>query len=295
MPEPSLAVVIPTYHRNQRLREAIASAKRQTHAPEQIIVVDGSGQAHARPVAAEHPEIDYIAQPRDEGPHAARSLGARHADADLVQFLDDDDRLHPDKIARQIPRFEEDVGVVYTGLTDEAYGQILPDPEVTGDVLDRALAMNTYPCIPSTMLIDADLVDELVPFPNRHGADDTGMKIELAQRTCFAAVDEPLVTRGNPEDPLARSWAHIEGRKRLLDRYAHLYEQADPAIRAQAARQTHYREGAKRLEDQAYAPGAVLAFARALVTTPDDKPRLARHLVGSLLGRPGLQLAKRFD
>ena len=292
MHDASVSVVVTTYYRNDRLREAVESALDQTHAPEEVVVVDGSGEAHARPVAEEYP-VEYVAQEADRGAHAARNAGAERVDGEYVQFLDDDDRLRPRKFERQLPAFDDDVGVVYCGIDDAEFGVAPPDPEVRGDVLDRALEMNTLPCIPSTMLLDRSVLEEVLPLTHRHGADDVGMKIELARRTRFDYVDEPLVERGRADDPLSRSWAHVEGRKLLLRMYADLYEAVPDEVRREAAAQTYYREGQKALEESVWSARAPLAFARAAYHTPSDRRQYVRECLGSAFGRPGLRAAER--
>lgn len=292
MSPPLVSVVVPTYYRNERLRDAVESALSQEWLVE-VIVVDGSGEAHARPVADEY-DVTYVAQERDRGPHAARSVGAGHADGAYVQFLDDDDRLRPRKFAAQVPHLEDEgVGVVYSGLVDEEWGVVDPVPGVEGEVLEQALRLRTFPCIPSTMLVERDVVESLRPFEHRHGADDSGMKIELARRTRFAAVDEPLVERGKPDETLSASWEHVEGRKYLLRRYAHLYREFPDSVRRTAERQTHYRAGRKRLEESRWSADAPASFARAAYHTPEETGRYAVTAAAALLGRPGVRAADR--
>ena len=290
----TVSVVIPTYYRNDRLREAVESAYAQDW-PVEVIVVDGSGEAHARPAIEEFagPDPTYVAQEDDEGPHAARSVGAGHASGEYVQFLDDDDRLLPGKFEAQVPLFGEDVGVVYSGLIDEEWGVCEPRPDVRGDVLARTLEMRTFPAIPSTMLIDGEVVEALRPFEHRHGADDSGMKIELARRTEFDYVDEPLVRRGKPDETLSDSWAHVEGRRYVLNRYEDLHEAMPDEVGRTARCWTHYRAGNKRLEERPWSPLAPASFARAAYHAPEDRPAFAAAAVASVLGRPGLSVADR--
>lgn len=295
----TVSVVVPTYYRNDRLGEALDSVADQTYRPIETIVVDGSGEAHARPAVEEfdaaHLSLDctYVAQERDEGPQAARSLGAERATGGYVQFLDDDDRLLPEKFDVQVPRLdsEENVGVVYSGLRDEEWGEIRPDDPVCGDALERALRLDTFPAIPSTMLVDKAVLDEMLPLENRHGADDSGMKIELAKRTKFDYVDRVLVERGKPDDPLSSSWAHVDGRKRLITKYSDLYDQFPPEVRRTATRQTYYREGRKHLEESYWSAAAIASLARAAYHTPEDRGEYARDAIASLFGRPGMQIA----
>lgn len=289
------SVVIPTYYRNARLRQAIESVKDQTYEPVEIIVVDGSGEAHARPVASEYEGLVYIAQDADEGPHAARSVGAEHATGAYIQFLDDDDRLRPAKLARQISRLErtDKTGVVYCGIETENGSVERPDPSARGDVLAAALAFTPSTWMTSTLLIERSIVDSLLPLPNRHGADDMGLRIELARRTAFDFVAEPLVRTGEPPDSLGTSWRAIDGRWTLLERYADLYDEHPPWVRNAAMAEIYRRVGRRSLEERPWSLRAIVAFARAAYYAPEITPLHVGEFLSSLAGRPGRRLAAR--
>lgn len=83
------SVVIPTRDRHQYLREAIASALRQSHAAQEIIVVD-DGQGAADAINGISPLIRVLDNHR-RGPVPARILGVGQAQGDVIAFLDDDD------------------------------------------------------------------------------------------------------------------------------------------------------------------------------------------------------------
>jgi glycosyltransferase involved in cell wall biosynthesis len=108
-----VSVVIPTYYRNDGLRRAIESALSQTYDPVEVIVVDDSGERYAEPVAREY-DVTYIAHEENLGGNPARNTGIKAASGEYIQLLDDDDRLLPEKLERQIPALEADpsVGVV---------------------------------------------------------------------------------------------------------------------------------------------------------------------------------------
>jgi glycosyltransferase involved in cell wall biosynthesis len=263
----TVTVVVTTYYRNEMLERAIESVLDVKYPSVELIVVDGSGEGHARPVVESYDVDCYIPQPTDCGPHAARSVGASVASGQYVQFLDDDDTLSPETFRARVPLLEsnDDVGVVYSGV--ELYdGEIeYPDPDVRGDVLEPALRWSTGPCMPSTMLIDRAVLDELLPFSNLHAADDLGFTIELARRTEFEFVEDPL-THHDDRPSLGYSVENARARKRVLERYAPLYEQYPAAKRAALA--TYWRIlGIRLLREEEWSPGAILAFARALYYT----------------------------
>ncbi|UPV75198.1 glycosyltransferase [Halorussus limi] len=287
-----VSVVVPTHYRNDRLRRALESVAAQEYRPIEVLVVDGSDDEHARPVA-ESFGATYVPQERDEGPQAARSIGAEMADGEYVQFLDDDDRLAPSKVRKQVDRLGPEVGVVYCGMDDENRGEILPNPVVRGDVLGRALEMRTFPCINSTMLIRREVLERVLPLRHRHGADDTGLKIDLALQTKFDYVAEPLVVRGRTGDSLSDSWTYLDGRMEVIATYDRLYRRFPDRIRQRALRETHYQVGRKLLAEEGWSPRATAALARAAWETPDDYAYHIGAALGSALGRPGLAAVDR--
>lgn len=281
---PLVSVVIPTYYRNKSLKDAVRSVEEQTHSPIETIVVDGSGEQHAEPVATEF-ECTYMAQAEDKGPHAARELGLSEAGGMYIQFLDDDDTLHPRKIEKQIERFRTtDAGVVFCGRQTESGGKTVPRAELRGDIMDRALAFDAMPCLHSTMLIKAGLLEGLYPPPHRD-VGDTWLRIELAQRTTFDYVDEILVTAGEPEYSHGTTWAPIEGKHILLEEYADLYERY-PTARREALADVYQKAGRRYLEDNIWSPRAIFSFAQVLRYSPDLKPIHVGEFVTSLGGRP---------
>ncbi|WP_134671370.1 glycosyltransferase family 2 protein [Halorussus marinus] len=288
-----VSVVVPTYYRNDRLREALESVAAQEYEPVETIVVDSAEDGHARPVAAEFPAVEYASTDRDEGPQAARSLGAERASGEYVQFLDDDDRLAPDKLRKQVALLDPPVGVVYCGMDDEDRGEVLPNPAVRGDVLAYALEMRTFPCIYSTMLVDADVVEDLLPLGHRHGADDTATKIDLALRTRFDFVAEPLIVRGRTDTSLSASWAYLEGRKRVIADFDDIYRRFPREVRRRAVRETYSQIGRKLLDEQGWSPAATVAFARAAYYTPDDRVDYVGECLASVFGRRGVRVADR--
>jgi len=289
-----VSVVIPTYFRNERLREAVESVQAQTYDPIEIIVVDGSEEEHARPVAEAY-DTRYIPQKEDRGPHAGRSEGARVANGAYVNFLDDDDRFRAEKIERQMTTLnrQDGVGVVYCGIEWENGHAVLPDPDVQGDVLDRALMFDMTPSSPSTMLIDATVLDDILPFENLHGADDMGMKIELAQRCAFDFIDEPLVVKGEADDSLGGSRENIEGRFTLLERYRDLYDRYPPNVRREALGHTYLLDAELTLDRHFWSPRAIKQAALACYYIPGLPLSFAGYFASTLLGRPGRDVASQ--
>jgi teichuronic acid biosynthesis glycosyltransferase TuaG len=115
---PKVSIIIPTYNRVRYLREALDSALSQTYPNIEIIVVDDGSTDNTEQVVARYGKhLCYIKQ-ENAGCAAAKNTGLAHASGVLLTNLDDDDRIHPEKIARQVAQFEANpaLGICGTGV-----------------------------------------------------------------------------------------------------------------------------------------------------------------------------------
>lgn len=101
-----VTVVIPTFDSSATIAATLASVVAQTVRPAEVIVVDDGSSDHTPRVvhtaAAELGlPVRIVELPTNRGPSAARNRGWDEASAQLVAFLDADDRWHPRKIELQ--------------------------------------------------------------------------------------------------------------------------------------------------------------------------------------------------
>jgi glycosyltransferase involved in cell wall biosynthesis len=285
-----VSVVIPTHYRNDRLRRAIESVVVQNQSTE-IVVVDDSGEGHAREVVEGY-DLTYVELDSNIGSNPARSVGAERASGEFIQFLDDDDRLLPTKLTRQVALCERTgAGVAYCGMTYEDGTTVLPDPTARGDVLARALEFSLSPCVTSTMLVAREALAGVLPLPDHPGGDDLGLMIDLARDHEFEYVDDALVERGVIEDSRGKSPGLIRGRKEIIREYDDLYDEFPSAVRASALANTHKLAGRMELREQRWSLPAIQSFALACYHVPSA--RTAIPLAASLFGRSGLNAMQR--
>jgi len=106
MKRPLISCIVPVYNGERYLREALDSIVAQTYRPVEIIVVDdGSTDGTSALVADCGDQVRYLFQP-NAGTAAACNLGLERAQGDFMAFLAADDLWHPEKLMRQISRFE---------------------------------------------------------------------------------------------------------------------------------------------------------------------------------------------
>jgi glycosyltransferase involved in cell wall biosynthesis len=112
-----ISCIIPVFNGAKYLGEALDSILKQTYRPLEIIVVDdGSTDTTAGVAACYGDRIRYVRQDNAGAP-TARNLGLSLARGEFVAFLDADDLWRPEKLQRQMRRFESrpelDLSVTY--------------------------------------------------------------------------------------------------------------------------------------------------------------------------------------
>jgi glycosyltransferase involved in cell wall biosynthesis len=93
-----VTVIVPCYNGAAFLEETLRSALAQSHTPVEILVVDDGSTDGSRKIAERFP-VRYVRQ-ENSGLSAARNTGIRESRGNYLVFLDADDRLKPQAIAR---------------------------------------------------------------------------------------------------------------------------------------------------------------------------------------------------
>jgi glycosyltransferase involved in cell wall biosynthesis len=289
-----VSIVIPTYYRNDWLRRSIESALEQTHDSVEVVVVDDSGERYAESVVREYDAI-YVAHEQNRGGNPARNTGIEAANGKYIQLLDDDDRILPTKIEKQVGVLESNpsVGVVYCGLQQENGNLVYPKDENKGNVLEQALRISgLHPCQTGTMLFDGDLLRTLHPLATREAGDDLGLKIRVATRTEIDFVDEILLVKGDSEDHRGDKLEFAGEILSIVEEFDHLYEQFDDRVRKDALATAYRSKGTRLLNRSWWSPRAVVCFAYALYYAGLRDPELIGSFVSSIFGRPTYQLMR---
>lgn len=211
---PLVSVVIPTYNHAAFLPDAIRSALEQEGVPnvEVIVVDDGSTDETwgllALPrmvgIVGDHLSVSTrlrVIHQGHAGPSAARNAGIEAACGEYVMFLDADDIIAPNKLAKQLEAFTPEVGFVLcdvsiedesrgrTVLASEQYGYA--DRGLSGWIADQLASQNFIPImsplVRRSMLEGIRFNDALVP-------EDWHFWHAVAQAGRVAYVPEVLAT-----------------------------------------------------------------------------------------------------
>jgi glycosyltransferase involved in cell wall biosynthesis len=100
-----VSCIVPVHNGERYVAEAVTSVLRQTASVELIVVDDGSTDGTAEMLRELGAPIRRVHQ-QHAGVSAARNHGLRLARGEWISFLDADDRLHPEKVARQLALLE---------------------------------------------------------------------------------------------------------------------------------------------------------------------------------------------
>ena len=192
-----VAVVIPSYQQAAFLPEAIESVLAQTEPAAEVIVVDDGSTDETAQVAARFP-VRYVRRPNG-GVSAARNTGVAAADADLIVFLDADDRLHPDALASHRECLDrEPAAAIVAGICRIVNGDGIPVGHDApfrcsgGDHYDALLRHNHIWPPAAAMHRRAPLLDA-GGWPERYAYfEDVSLYLEVARRHRIACHPHPV-------------------------------------------------------------------------------------------------------
>jgi len=119
-----VSILIPAFNAEKWLRDTILSALDQTWEPKEIIIVDDGSTDQTLHIARQFQSDSVrVVTQKNQGASAARNKALSLSRGDYIQWLDADDLMAPDKIARQMEALI-DSGSRRT-LVSCAFGQFL--------------------------------------------------------------------------------------------------------------------------------------------------------------------------
>jgi glycosyltransferase involved in cell wall biosynthesis len=104
--KPPISVVIAVRDGARFIRRAIDSARAQTLAPAELLIVDDGSTDGTSAVLDEIEGLRRLGDGRNRGQSAALNMGVAESRQGLIAFLDADDVWMPDKLARQVAVLE---------------------------------------------------------------------------------------------------------------------------------------------------------------------------------------------
>ncbi|MET4082116.1 glycosyltransferase involved in cell wall biosynthesis [Pedobacter sp. UYP30] len=102
-----VSVIITTYNRADKLKDAIESLLAQTYKNIQIIVADDGSTDETKELVAQYPQVSYYYK-ENGGQASGRNLGFMHAKGNLIATLDSDDVWYPSFLEKCVEKLESD-------------------------------------------------------------------------------------------------------------------------------------------------------------------------------------------
>jgi hypothetical protein len=251
-----VSVVIPAYNAERFLGEAVATVRAQSYRPLEVILIDdgsrdGTAALIRRLEAESMPDLPIrgIFQPNG-GPSAARNAGIEAARGPYLAFLDADDRLHPEKTARQVSILKENlsIGMVCAGwriITETGAATKRTGGATDGPIGFETLLYRNEIGTPSAVVGRTALFRQLGGFDRslRYCEDlEFWLRFALLKDGKIWNIGEPLFDRREREGQATRNWQQMrEGWLAVLDRMRTLApERIRPAEAAARALNDRY-------------------------------------------------------
>lgn len=206
---PAVTVIIPCFNQGAYLGHAIESVRRQDLAgPVHCIVVDDGSSDNTSEVARSV-DIELIRQ-SNRGVSEARNAGLRAARTEFVLFLDADDELLADAVARGVHAFraQPDAAVV-AGRAEsmDSAGQPLPAVHAdidTSKLYEEWLSRN-FVWTPGAALFRREALDATGGFPPGLGpAADYAVYLRFARAGRAVVIPDVLVRYRQHDSSMSR-------------------------------------------------------------------------------------------
>jgi glycosyltransferase involved in cell wall biosynthesis len=182
---PLVSILIPAYNAERWIADTIRSVFQQTWPRKELIVVDDGSADRTLQVARQFasPTVSVVTQ-ENQGASAARNRAFELCQGDYIQWLDADDLLSPDKVAKQMAAAQEcqDTRRVLSSgwgyfMYRPSRAQFLPTPLWCDlspvEWLLRKMGQNLH-MQTATWLVSRELTETAGPWDTRLSLDDDG-------------------------------------------------------------------------------------------------------------------------
>ena len=247
-----LSVVIPTHNRKEILRRSLEALFDQTlpHESYEIVIVDDGStdetEARVREMMLTSPvRLRYYYQ-SNRGPAAARNLGIREAEAEVILLIDDDVIASPSLLRTHLQEHQAASRIAVLGKT-EIHSEITPTPFlefITASELlvafDRIESGQDVPyryfvtsnvSLRKEHLWEVGMFDEGFKSP---GYEDTELAYRLSQHG-IQTVYNPRAVAYHLDPMTLESFIH---RQRRVGRNAVIFQRKHPELRVASRRTT---------------------------------------------------------
>jgi glycosyltransferase involved in cell wall biosynthesis/SAM-dependent methyltransferase len=273
---PLISVIMPAYNSAEHIAEAIESVLIQNYRNFELIVVDDGSTDGTKDVIAgfKDDKIQYFYK-ENAGPASARNLAIKKSKGVFIIFLDTDDMITPDFIAKHLQEFEKnpEMDLVYCDdclidENDKPIRVIKRQKYTNRQLLIRDLFRNGFPIIPFRTCLRRSVFDKIGLFDESLlvGEDYDMIRRFVKHGLKIHHLNGALYLRRIAENSLSRHYSahkakcHFNVVRRFTDTFA--YDELFPDVEwdkiAPEMRQLH---------SKCLAAGTYLAIGREYIKT----------------------------
>lgn len=235
-----VSVIVPVYNRVEYVAETIESILAQTYESLELVLInDGSTDdslAILKAYQQRFPDKIVVIDQTNQGQIAARNNGIKQASGHFIAFLDSDDLWYPEKLALQIPLFQNaNIGLVYCAIENiDANGAVIStemcDEKITDTIYEHLLVQNRMTggsvVVTKTALDDVGLFD-----PAFKAAENWDLWLRVTQKYKAALVNKVLVKyRMHAGNMSKNSLLMLEAKENIINKHSDLANDK-PALR----------------------------------------------------------------
>ena len=198
---PKVSVIIPNYNYEKFIAATVESVLSQTYGNIEIIIIDDGSKDNSLEVLKQFGDKIRVIEQKNAGVSVARNHGVSLSTGEYIAFLDADDIWLPEKLERQIEKFNSDaeIGLVHCSMTlinpkEEPIGEMNNGQE--GFVSEEFLLFERGVVVGagSTALVKRSIFDEVGGFDLRLStAADWDFCYQVSRKHKIGFVPEPLV------------------------------------------------------------------------------------------------------
>lgn len=201
-----VSVIVPFYKGEKTIEKTIEGILGQSYENFEIIIINDGSPGNPRLVLKNylnHEKILYL-ETENGGVASARNYGIERAKGSLIAFCDQDDVWLSNKLALQVPKFEdENIGLVYGWYYNNYHNgnTELVDEKYEGECFEALLGGNFICCC--TVIIRKSLLSEIGNFDADRelmGVDDRYVWLRIAKLSKVALIKEPIAIYNRHEN-----------------------------------------------------------------------------------------------
>ncbi|HOM78019.1 MAG TPA: glycosyltransferase family 2 protein [bacterium] len=207
-PKVDISVIITCFNKERFIDECIASIKRQSRQPKEVILIH---DACDKPVA--HAYAHTIILPNNVGVSMARDIGFKYSSGKLILFVDGDDVLSPDYLEKMALTIYDGADITYPDIfiwQDDNSSLSISPPVINRKIIKKN---NKIP-IPVTSLMHRWVYENLGGFRHLSVLEDLDFFVRALCKGYTMKKTETLLWYRRYED--TRNNQDLSMRKKVL-------------------------------------------------------------------------------